>query len=43
MTVAIDGKNPPAFDLSGSGNLNFFIVSEVAPENQEQTSAQRDP
>ena len=43
MTVAIDGKNPPTFDLYGSGNLDFFIVSEVAAENQKQTSAQRDP
>ena len=42
MTVAIDGKNPPTFYLSGSGNLDFFIVSEVAPKNQKQASAQRD-
>jgi hypothetical protein len=37
MSIAVDGKNPPTFTLSGSGNLNFFLVMEVPPENQSQT------
>ena len=30
----IDGNNPPTFKLDGNGDQIFFIVSEVAPENQ---------
>ncbi len=37
LSIAIDGKNPPTFALSGSGNLNFFVLMEVPPENQKQT------
>lgn len=37
LSIAIDAKNPPTFNLSGSGNLNFFVVMEVPPENQRQT------
>lgn len=37
MTIKIDGKNPPAFSLSGSGRLISFAVMEVPPENQIQT------
>src|SRR5207253_2234729 len=33
MTVAVDGKNPPTFKLSGSGNLISFLVMDVPPEN----------
>lgn len=29
MTVTMDGANPPTFELSGSGRLIFFGVSEV--------------
>lgn len=36
MSVAVEGKNLPIFKLSGSGNLHFFIVSEVSPENLKQ-------
>ncbi len=42
MTVAVDTKNPPTFKLSGSGDLVFFMVKEVAPENQKLYPAQRD-
>jgi hypothetical protein len=38
MTVRIDGKNPPTFTLNGSGNLERFVVMEVPPENQTQTT-----
>jgi hypothetical protein len=34
MTLSIDGKNPPTFTLDGSGNLAFFMVREIVPENQ---------
>jgi hypothetical protein len=37
MSVVIDGSNPPTFTLSGTGNLVFFNVMEVPPENQEQS------
>lgn len=29
MTLTMDGANPPTFNLSGSGRLIFFSVSEV--------------
>jgi hypothetical protein len=41
MSVAVDGKNPPTFKLSGSGNLHFFIISEVAPENLKRLPIER--
>lgn len=41
MTVKVNGENPPTFDLSGSGNLNFFYVAEVAPENLKRVPAAR--
>jgi hypothetical protein len=37
MKVAVNDRNPPTFALSGSGNLNFFLVMEVPPDNQTQT------
>lgn len=37
MSVETDGKNPPSFSFSGSGNLISFAVMEVPPENQKQT------
>lgn len=37
MSVTTDGKNPPSFSFSGSGNLISFAVMEVPPENQKQT------
>jgi hypothetical protein len=36
LKVSVDGKIPPTFNLSGSGNLNFFVVMEVPPQNQTQ-------
>ena len=33
MTVTMDGVNPPSFQLSGSGRLVFFAVTEV-PEGR---------
>jgi hypothetical protein len=36
MTVAVDERNPPTFELSGSGNLIQFLVMEVPPRNQTQ-------
>lgn len=33
---------PPAFRLSGSGNLAFFSVSEVAKDNQHRIPFERD-
>jgi hypothetical protein len=42
MTVSLDGRNPPTFSLSGSGDLVFFTVSEVAAENLTLLPAQRD-
>jgi len=29
MRIKIDGKNPPTFTLSGSGNLVFLYLAEV--------------
>ena len=29
MSIKIDGKNPPTFTLSGSGNLVFLYLAEV--------------
>lgn len=29
MRVKIDGKNPPTFELSGSGNLIFLVLTEI--------------
>ncbi len=37
MTVTLDGNNPPTVSLAGSGNLMFFSVMEVLPENQHQS------
>lgn len=31
--VSIDGNNPPTFKLYGSGNQQYFMVSEVSPDN----------
>lgn len=42
MTVSLDGRTPPSFNLSGSGDLVFFTVSEVGAENQNLLPAQRD-
>ena len=42
MTVSLNGRTPPSFNLSGSGDLVFFTVSEVAAENQNLLPAQRD-
>ena len=36
--ITTDDKNPPAFKLSGSGNLERFVVMEVPPDNQTQTT-----
>ncbi|HLA10130.1 MAG TPA: hypothetical protein VJ023_06015 [Pyrinomonadaceae bacterium] len=36
MRVSVDGRNPPTFKLSGSGNLISFVVMEVPPHNQTQ-------
>jgi len=33
-TVSIDERNPPTFGFDGTGYLTFFIVKEIAPENQ---------
>src|SRR6267378_2919295 len=41
MSIEIDGKNPPAFSLSGSGGLISFAITEVPPENQTQTVQRR--
>ena len=40
--VSIDGKIPPSFKLSGSGDLVFFVVTEISPDNQKLAPAQRD-
>jgi hypothetical protein len=42
MEISIDQRVPPTFKLSGSGNLAFFAVSEVAQENQHGVPFQRD-
>ena len=42
MTVSIDQRTPPTFTLSGSGNLAFFGVWEVARENQNRLPSERD-
>jgi len=41
MTIAVNNKNPPTFELSGSGNLNEFLVMEVPSWNQTQTIQRR--
>jgi len=42
MIVSFDQKVPPTFRLSGSGNLAFFGIWEVAVENQTKAPSQRD-
>lgn len=39
MTISIDGRLPPTFRLSGSGNLIFFAVSEVIQDNVDREQA----
>lgn len=41
MKVFVNQHVPPTFTLSGSGNLAFFSVSEVAPENQVRVPFER--
>ena len=41
-TVSIDGKVPPTFEMTGSGEMVFFIVREISPDNQKLAPAQRD-
>lgn len=41
-SVSIDGKVPPTFGLTGSGELVFFTVAEISPDNQKLAPAQRD-
>jgi hypothetical protein len=36
-TVEIDGKNPPTFELTGSGTPFFCVVGEVTEDNKELT------
>jgi hypothetical protein len=31
--ISIDGDNPPTFKLYGSGNQQYFLVSEVSTDN----------
>ena len=40
--VSIDGKVPPAFHMTGSGELVFLVVTEISPDNQKLAPAQRD-
>jgi hypothetical protein len=46
MRIKIDGKNPPTFTLSGSGNLVFLYLAEVqdkkplSPEDPEMWKIQ---
>lgn len=42
MSVSVAEHTPPTFKLSGSGNLAFFSVSEVANENQHRIPFERD-
>jgi hypothetical protein len=42
MSVSVAEHLPPTFKLSGSGNLAFFSVSEVAKENQHRIPFERD-
>jgi len=42
MTVSIDQRIPPTFTLSGSGNLTFLGIWEVAKENQNSLPSERD-
>ena len=41
-TVSIDGNMPPAFHMTGSGEIVFFVVTEISPDNQNLAPAQRD-
>lgn len=43
MTIKIDGRATPTFELAGSGNLSLFTVIEIGPENQKLPSVERDP
>lgn len=43
MTLTLDGNAPPTFTMSGSGNLSFFTVIEIASKDQKLTSYERDP
>ena len=42
MIVSISQHTPPTFSLSGSGNLAFFGVWEVARENLNRLPSERD-
>src|SRR6266511_2370989 len=41
MTISLDERLPPTFRLSGSGNLIFFSVSEVSPDDQHRVPIER--
>jgi hypothetical protein len=38
--VSIDGDNPPTFNLYGSGIQQYFVVSEVSPDNNVHPAQQ---
>src|SRR5262245_25374290 len=40
--VSMDGKVPPTFAMTGSGEIVFFVVTEISPANQALAPAQRD-
>ena len=41
-TVYLEGGNPPRFAYKGEGYLEFFVVEEVAPENQNVPNVEQD-
>jgi hypothetical protein len=41
-TVHLEDGNPPRFGYTGSGYLEFFVVEEVAPENQNVPDVEQD-
>ena len=41
-TVYLNGGNPPRFGYKGGGYLEFFVVEEVAPENQNVPNVEQD-
>lgn len=41
-TISIDVSNPPTFVFSGEGHLDFFVLREIAPENQNVPNVEQD-
>jgi hypothetical protein len=41
-TIYLDGGNPPRFHFEGRDYVEFFVVTEIAPENQNVPDVEQD-